>query len=167
MFDGWMPLWAGTTFSARNIEVNKTSRVLLRKVASLTKTNNCYSMGWWISQLTPRSTPALSKLAFLGFPYPSIPEFHLTSLAIPLRSPVYPFVQPVLLIQVFLSSVSSASFSSILHVFSRQSYPHQCFQPTPPLGKAPFYVSSAAFDSASFWKNKTTWHLDHSTQISH
>ena len=90
-----------------------------------------------------------------------------SSLAIPLGSPVYPFVQPVLLIQVFLSSVSSAPFSSILHVFSRQSYPHQCFQPTPPLGKAPFYVSSAAFDSASFWKNKTTWHLDHSTQISH
>ena len=63
------------------------------------------------------------------------------SLAIPLRSPVYPFVQPVLLIQVFLSSVSSApslqfymfSLGSLIHisVFNQLLHlekPHSMFQ---------------------------------------
>lgn len=158
MFDGWMPLWAGTTFSARNMDVNKTSRVLLRTVAALKKTNNCYSMGGWISQLTPRSTPALSKRAFLGFPYPSIPEFNPSSLAIPLRSPVYPFVQPVLLIQVFLSSVFSAHFSSTRHSFSKQSYLHQCFKPTSSTWKSPNLCFKCSFWLCSILKKQN--HLE-------
>lgn len=168
-----MPLWAGTTFSARNIEVNKTLRVLLRTVASLKKTNNCYSMGWWISRLTPRSTPALSKRAFLDFPYPSIPEFNPTSLAVP----VYP-VHRIGLLYILLfsqfcsyrcsSHLCSQPISLQLYMLSLSSLIYiSVFNQLPPLGKAPIYVSSAAFDSAPFWKNKNTWNLDHSTQISH
>ena len=61
--------------------------------------------------------------------------------------------QPISL-QLYMLSLGSLIYISV-------------FNQLPPLGKAPIYVSSAASDSAPFWKNKTTWNLDHSTQISH
>lgn len=91
------------------------------------------------------TTAALLELTVLGFLYPSFSGFHPASLVIPFRSPVYPFVQSVLLILVILRPL--AYFSLTLHAFSGQSYLHQWFQPTPPLREAPIYVSSTGSHS--------------------
>lgn len=97
-------------------------------------------------------------MPFLVSWYPSISKFNPTSLAIPLRSPVYPFVQPVSVhtgvplicvlspfLQFYMLSLGSLIYISV-------------FNQLPPLGKAPIYVSSAASDSAPFEKNKN--HLE-------
>lgn len=95
------------------------------------------------------------KLTFPDFSYPSFPDFHPTSLAIPFRSPVFPFVHPVLFIQVFLRSVSLAHSSLILHAFSRQAYLHQWFQPTPHL-KKPWSMFQVQV-LIPFWKSHLTF----------